>query len=83
MFNRKKGLFIVTAMAALVIASVVRIGQAQKSPPAKAPPAGHAQLASKVAIVGRRLDSPKRGRCVSSWPRLARSIANSRRKTKK
>ena len=53
MFNRKKGLFIVTAMAALVIASVVRIGQAQKAPPAKAPSAGHAQLASQVAIVGR------------------------------
>ena len=53
MFNRKKGLFIVTAMAALVIAFVVRIGQAQKSPPAKAPAADHAQLTSKVAIVGR------------------------------
>ena len=53
MFNRKKGLFIVTAMAALVIASVVRIGQAQKSPPPRPLSAGHAQLASKVAIVGR------------------------------
>jgi len=53
MFNRKKGLFIVTAMAALVIAFVVQIGQAQKSPPAKDPPADHAQLTSKVAIVGR------------------------------
>ena len=52
MFNRRKGLFIVTAMAALVIAFVVQIGQAQKSPPAKAPAADHAQLASKVAIVG-------------------------------
>jgi len=53
MFNRKKGLFIVTAMAALVIAFVVQIGQAQKSPPAKDPAADHAQLTSKVAIVGR------------------------------
>ena len=53
MFSRKKGLFIVTTMALLGIASVVRIGQAQKSPPAKASSGGHAQLASKVAIVGR------------------------------
>ena len=53
MFSRKKGLFIVTAMALLGVAFVVRIGQAQKSTPAKAPSAGHAQLTSKVAIVGR------------------------------
>ena len=52
MFNRKKGMFVVTAMAALAIAFVVRIGQAQKSPPAKSPAADHAQLASKIAIVG-------------------------------
>ena len=53
MFNRKKGLFFVTLLALLGVASVVRIGQAQKPPPAKASSGGHAQLASKVAIVGR------------------------------
>ena len=53
MFSRKKGLFIVTTMALLGVASVVRIGQAQKSTSAKASSGDHAQLASKVAIVGR------------------------------
>ena len=53
MFSHKKGLFIVTTVALLGVASVVRIGQAQKAPPAKASSGGHAQLASNVAIVGR------------------------------
>src|SRR6266446_594223 len=53
MFSRKKGLFIVTILALVGVASVVRIGQAQKSPPAKASSSGHAQLASNVAVVGR------------------------------
>jgi len=53
MFSRRIGLVIITAIALLAVASVVRIGQAQKSPPAKASPGGHAQLASNVAVVGR------------------------------
>jgi hypothetical protein len=53
MFSRRKGLFIVTTVALLAVASVVRIGQAQKSAPAKASTGGHAQLASNVAVVGR------------------------------
>src|SRR6266496_2847385 len=53
MFSRRKGLFIVTTMALLAVASVVRIGQAQKSPSAKASSGGDAQLASNVAVVGR------------------------------
>src|SRR5205809_6516241 len=53
MFSRRKGLVIITAIALLAVASVVRIGQAQKSPPAKASLGGHAQLASNVAVVGR------------------------------
>ena len=53
MFSRKKGLFIVTILALVGVASVVRIGQAQKSTSAKASSGGHAQLASRVAIVGR------------------------------
>ena len=40
-------------MAVLVVASVVRIGQAQKPTATKHPSADHAQFASKVAIVGR------------------------------
>ena len=53
MFSRKKGFFIVTTLALLGVASVVRVGQAQKSPPAKASSGGHAQLASNVAVGGR------------------------------
>src|SRR6266487_7092591 len=53
MFSRRKGLFIATTVALLAVASVVRIGQAQKSPSAKASSSGHAQLASNVAVVGR------------------------------
>src|SRR5438093_2163439 len=53
MFSRRKVLFIVTTVALLAVASVVRIGQAQKSPSAKASSGGHAQLASNVAVVGR------------------------------
>ena len=53
MFSRRKGLFIVTTMALVGVASVVRIGLAQKSTSAKASSGGHAQLASGVAIVGR------------------------------
>ena len=53
MFSRKIGLFIVITVALLGVAFVVRIGQAQKAPPAKPSSAGHAQLASSVAIVGR------------------------------
>ena len=53
MFSRRKGLFIVTTMALLGVASVVRIGQAQKATSAKASSGGHAQLASNVAVVGR------------------------------
>src|SRR5882724_8444769 len=52
MFSRRKGLFIVTTVALLAVASVVRIGQAQKSPSAKTSSGGHAQLASSVAVVG-------------------------------
>ena len=52
MFSRKKGLFIVTILALVGVASVVRIGLAQKSTSAKASSGGHAQLASRVAIVG-------------------------------
>jgi hypothetical protein len=53
MFSRRKGLFIVTTVALLAVASVVRIGQAQKSPSDKASSGRHAQLASNVAVVGR------------------------------
>ena len=53
MFSRKKGLFIVTILALVGVASVVRIGFAQKQTSAKASSGGHAQLASRVAIVGR------------------------------
>ena len=53
MFSRRKGLFIVTTMALLGVASVVRIGQAQKATSAKASSGVHAQLASNVAVVGR------------------------------
>ena len=53
MFSRKKGLIIVTIMALLGIAFVVRVGQAQKPTSAKAPSGGHAQLTSSVAVVGR------------------------------
>jgi hypothetical protein len=52
MFSRKKGLFIITIVALVGVASFVRIGQAQKSPPAKASSGGHAPLASNRAIVG-------------------------------
>jgi hypothetical protein len=53
MFSRRKGLFIVTTMALVGVASVVRIGQAQKATSAKASSGGHAQLVSNVAVVGR------------------------------
>ena len=53
MLSRRKGLFIVTTMALVGVASVVRIGQAQKATSAKASSSGHAQLASNVAVVGR------------------------------
>ncbi len=53
MFSRRKGLFIITTVALLAVASLVRVGQAQKSPPVKTSPGGHAQLASRVATVGR------------------------------
>src|SRR5437899_10930556 len=53
MFSRRIGLVIITAIALLAVASVVRIGQAQKSPPAKASAGGHAQLTSNVAVVVR------------------------------
>src|SRR6266550_5677891 len=52
MFNRRKVLFIVTPLALLAVASVVRIGQAQKPTSAKAASGGHAQLTSSVAVVG-------------------------------
>jgi Dockerin type I domain len=52
MFSRRKGFFIVTILALLGVASVVRVGQAQKSPPVKTTSAGHAKLASPVAKVG-------------------------------
>ncbi len=53
MFSRRKGLFIITTVALLAVASLVRVGQAQKSPPVKTSPGGHAQLKSSVATVGR------------------------------
>ncbi len=53
MFSRKKGLLVVTILALLGVASVVRIVQAQKATATKASAGGHAQLASSVAIVGR------------------------------
>src|SRR5215831_9853262 len=52
MFSRRIGLVIITVIALLAVASVVRIGQAQKSPSAKTSSGGHAQLASSVAVVG-------------------------------
>src|SRR5262249_26901607 len=52
MFSRRIGLVIITVIALLAVASVVRIGQAQKPTSAKAPSGGHAQLASSVAVVG-------------------------------
>ncbi len=53
MFSRRKGLLIITTVALLAVAAVVRVGEAQKSPPVKTSPSGHAQLASSVATVGR------------------------------
>ncbi len=54
MFSRKSGLFIVTTLVLLAVAFFVRIGQAQKPTATKAAPAAaHAELASKVPIVGR------------------------------
>jgi hypothetical protein len=55
MFSRSKGLFIVTILVLLGVAFLVRVGQAQKSPPAKTTSAGHAKLGSNVPIVGRAL----------------------------
>ena len=52
MFSRSKGFFIVTILALLGGAFVVRVGEAQKSPSAKASAASHAQLANTVAKVG-------------------------------
>ena len=53
MFSRKKGLFIITTVALLGVAFVVRTGQAQKPTVGKAAGAGHAQLASNVPVTGR------------------------------
>ena len=53
MSSRRKGLFIVSILALLVVAFVVRIGWAQKPTSAKASSDGHAQLVSKAPIVGR------------------------------
>src|ERR1044071_4695835 len=52
MFSRRIGLVIIAVIALLAVASVVRIGQAQKPTSAKAPSGGHAQLKSSVAVVG-------------------------------
>ena len=52
MFSRRIGLVIITVIALLAVASVVRIGQAQKPTSAKAASGGHAQLTSSVAVVG-------------------------------
>src|SRR5438094_10631041 len=52
MFSRRIGLVIITVIALLAVASVVRIGQAQKPTSANASSGGHAQLASSVAVVG-------------------------------
>src|SRR6476646_4366697 len=52
MFTRRIGLFLVTVMALLAIVFIVRIGQAQKSPPAPAPAGSHATLASNVPVIG-------------------------------
>ena len=83
MFSRRKGLFIVTILALLGIAFVVRIGQAQKPTPAKASSGGHAQLSSSVAVVGHAVGfaETRPVRELMAWP--ARSIANFRRKPKK
>ncbi len=52
MFSRNRGLFIVTILALIGVAFVVRSGQAQKPTSAKAPAGKHAQLANHVATVG-------------------------------
>ena len=69
-------------MAALVIASVVRIGQAQKAPPPR-PLAGHAQLASQVGIVGRAVGFAETRPVRELMAQSARPIANSRREKPK
>ncbi len=53
MFSHKKGLFILTTLVLLGVASMVRIGQAQKPTSTKASAGGHARLASSVAVVRR------------------------------
>ena len=53
MFSRRKGLFIVTTVALLAVAFVVRVGQAQKPTSTKAAAGSHAQLASSAPVVGR------------------------------
>ena len=52
MFSHKRGFLVVTILALLGLASVVRVGQAQKPTSTKAASAGHALLASSVATVG-------------------------------
>ncbi len=53
MFNRRRGLFIVSTVALLGVACLVRVGQAQKPTSTKAPAGQHAQVASGKAVVGR------------------------------
>src|SRR5438132_4405874 len=52
MFSRRIGLVIITVIALLAVASVVRIGQAQKPTSARASSGGHASLTSSLAVVG-------------------------------
>ncbi|MGI8956557.1 MAG: hypothetical protein ACR2II_06550 [Chthoniobacterales bacterium] len=52
MFSRRKGLLIVTILALLGVAFVVRTGRAQKPTSTKVAQGGHAQIASGVAVVG-------------------------------
>src|ERR1041385_1072587 len=51
MFSHRKGLLIITILALLSVPVAVRVGQAQKPGSTKTSPAGHAVLASNVAVM--------------------------------